>query len=422
LYKCPEFRTLLRVTERVARVLLARFGQFADRFADCFSRQPQRAAASQYLDALFNDSERKSMQAMHGRLSDPVSYQALQHFITDSPWEAERLWVRLREVVPVRTGILALDDTSFPKQGKHSVGVKRQYCGALGKIANCQVAVSTVLLGDRLAWPLSFELYVPKEWIADATRRAAVRMPERVRFREKWRIALAHIRRVLKAGFQLTAVVADADYGSTAPFRRGLEQLGLRYGVAIRGRLTMWVSGARRPHTATTLAARLPERDWQRVSWADGTKGPLVARFAAIRVRPAKSRGERWLLCERSVIDDERKYYLLNLEPTSTLHDLVTVVRSRWPIEQQYRELKDELGIDHFEGRSYRGWTHHTVLTAVAFTFLQLERRRTDDEPRPTLPHVRLWVREIMAVLYVVHNRKLMNLIASFQRNPPLRR
>jgi SRSO17 transposase len=401
---------------------LQRFGQFADRFADGFSRQPQRAAASQYLDALFNDSERKSMQAMHGRLSDPGSYQALQHFITDSPWEAEPLWTRLRDVVPVRTGILAVDDTSFPKQGTHSVGVKRQYCGALGKIANCQVAVSTVLLDDQLAWPLSFELYLPKEWVADPPRRATARIPEGVRFREKWRIALTHIRRVLKAGFQLTAVVADADYGSTAAFRRGLEHLGLRYGVAIRWFLTMWTPGARHVQTAAAIAAQIPERDWQRVSWADGTKGPLAARFAALRVRPAKSRGERWLLCERSVRDDERKYYVLNLDATATLRDLVTVVRSRWPIEQQYRELKDELGIDHFEGRSYRGWTHHTVLTAIAFTFLQLERMRSADAPRPTLPHVRLWVREIMAVLYVVNSRKLLNLIVAFQRNPPLRR
>jgi SRSO17 transposase len=134
------------VTEPSARALLQRFGQFADQFARCFNRQAQRDGASQYLDALFNDSERKSMQAMHGRLGDAVSYEALQHFITDSPWEAEPVWTQLRALVPVRRGVLALDDTSFPKQGKHSVGVKRQYCGALGKIANCQVAVSTVLL------------------------------------------------------------------------------------------------------------------------------------------------------------------------------------------------------------------------------------------------------------------------------------
>jgi SRSO17 transposase len=411
------------VTELSARSLLRRFGEFVDRFADCFSRRPQRHAASQYLDALFNDSERKSMQAMHGRLSDPGSYQALQHFITDSPWPAEPLWRRLRALVPTRRGILALDDTSFPKQGTHSVGVKRQYCGALGKIANCQVAVSTVLLDAQLAWPLTFELYLPQEWCTDAARRAKARIPASVRFREKWRIGLAHIRHVLTAGFQLTAVVADADYGSTAAFRRGLEKLGLRYGVAIRWSLMLWTTGAPRSRTAAEIAAALPDHAWQRVAWGEGTKGPLAARFAAVRVRPAQTRGERWLVCERSLRDDERKYYLLNLDPSATLRELVTLVRSRWPIEQQYRELKDELGIDHFEGRSYRGWTHHTVLTAIAFTFLQLERLRADDQtPRPTLPHVRLWVREIMALLYVIHNRRLMHLIVSFQRNPPLRR
>jgi SRSO17 transposase len=156
---------------------LATIRPVADRFASCFTRRPQREAASQYLEALFNDSERKSMQAMHGRLSDPVSYQALQHFITDSPWEAAPVWAHLRAAVPVRAGVLALDDTSFPKQGKHSVGVKRQYCGALGKVAHCQVAVSTVLVGEALAWPLTFELYLPKDWCADAGRRAKARIP-----------------------------------------------------------------------------------------------------------------------------------------------------------------------------------------------------------------------------------------------------
>lgn len=411
------------MTEAAARAVLQRFGQFADQFADCFSRHPQRDAASQYLAALCNDSERKSMQAMHGRLSDPVSYQALQHFITDSPWEAAALWIRLRALVPVRSGIVALDDTSFPKQGKQSVGVKRQYCGALGKIANCQVAVSTMLWGADLAWPLSFELYLPKEWCSDAARRAKAHVPDRVRFREKWRIALAHLRDVLKSGIQITAVLADADYGTNAAFRRGVERLGLRYGLAIRGSVaTMWTAGARRTHTAAEIASCLPDDAWQHICWAQGTKGPLAARFAAVRVRPTKSRGERWLLCERSLIDDERKYYLLNLDETASLQALVTLVRSRWPIEQQYRELKDELGIDHFEGRSYRGWAHHTVLTAIAFTFLQLERMRSDDDTRPTLPAVRFWVREIMAVLYVIGNRKLLNLMVSFQRNPPLRR
>jgi SRSO17 transposase len=410
------------VTVASARALLQRFGAFADQFAGCFTRQPQRAAASQYLEGLFNDSERKSMQAMHGRLSDPGSYEALQHFITDSPWAVAPVWTQLRTGVPTRTGILALDETSFPKQGTQSVGVQRQDCGARGKIANGQVAVSTALVAEHRVWPLSFELYLPKEWCTDPARRAKARIPAGVRFREKWRIGLAHVRQVQKAGFVLTAVVADADYGSTAAFRRGLERLGLRYGVAIRWFLTMWTPGAPRVRTAAQIAAAIPEAQWHRIAWAEGTKGPLAARFTALRVRPARSRGERWLLCERAVADDERKYYLLNLDATASLRELVTLVRSRWPIEQQYRELKDDLGLDHFEGRSYPGWAHHTVLTAIAFTFLQLERRQSADTPCPTLPAVRFWVREILAVLYVIGNRNLLNLLVSFQRNPPLRR
>ena len=170
------------------------------------------------------------------------------------------------------------------------------------------------------------------------------------------------------------------------------------------------------------MGRAVPDAAWHRVEWATGTKGPLVARFAASRVRPTKSRGERWLLCERSLATDERKYYLLNLDDTATLRDLVTLARSRWPIEQQYRELKDELGFDHFEGRTYRGWTHHVVLTAIAFTFLQIERQRDPASARPTLPTVRFWVREIMGWLYIINNRRVLNIIDSFRRNPPLRR
>ena len=393
-----------------------------DAFSACFSRAPQRAAATQYLEGLFNDSERKSMQAMHGRLSDPVSYEALQHFITESPWEAERVWTQLRAAVPVRAGILALDDTGFPKQGRHSVGVQRQYCGALGKIGNCQVAVSSALLADGGPWPLTFELYLPQSWMTDPDRRRAAGIPDRLVFREKWRIALAHIRTVLQAGFHLDGITVDADYGSNHAFRAALERLGLRYGVAIRGDLVMATAETPRPYPAAVLAEAIPAADWQTLTWGTGTKGPLTADFLARRVRPRKSRGERWLLCERSLADGARKYYLLNLDPTATLRDLIALARSRWPIEQQYRDLKDELGVDHFEGRTYRGWMHHTVLTAVAFTFLQLERAQVKVAPRPTLPTVRFWVREIMGLLYTINSRRLVTMMVSFQRNPPLRR
>jgi SRSO17 transposase len=410
------------VDDREARAMLDRFGTFADQFSVCFSRRPQRQAARRYLDGLFNDSERKSMQAMHGRLSDPSTYQALQHFVTHAPWEADTLWTRLRTVVPIREGLLAVDDTGLPKQGRHSPGVQRQYCGALGKIGNCQIAVSTVLIAGGQTWPLSCDLYVPQGWMADPERCARAGIPETLRFREKWRMAVSQIRRALKAGFGITAVVADADYGSIAAFRRQLEQLGLRYAVAIRGCLTVWIAGARRPLPVSDVATAVPDSAWRRITWATGTKGALTARFAAARVRPVKSRGDRWLLCERSLATDERKYYLLNLPETATLRELVTLARSRWPIEQQYRELKDELGFDHFEGRTYRGWTHHVVLTAIAFTFLQLERRRDATGARPTLPTVRLWVREIMGFLYIVNTPRVLNIIDSFRRNPPLRR
>jgi SRSO17 transposase len=410
------------VTTGAARALLQRLGQFLDGFSACFSRQPQRAAASQYLDGLLNDSERKSMQAMHGRLSDPGQYQALQHFITHSPWEAQRVWTHLRTVVPIRTGILAIDDTGFPKQGTQSVGVQRQYCGALGKIGNCQVAVSSALIADGRTWPLAYDLYLPVAWTDDATRRAAAGVPATVRFREKWRIALAQVRAIRQAGFAITGVVVDADYGSNAAFRAGLERLGLAYGVAIRGAATFTVPGVDgEPLSATALGTSAPEARWETVTWGTGTAGPLTAQFCALRVRPSTGRGERWLLCERSATD-VRKYYLLHLPATTPLIGLVALARSRWPIEQQYRELKDDLGLDHFEGRTYQGWTHHVVLTAVAFTFLQIERGRHPEARRPTLPVVRGWVREIFGLLYVIHNRRLLGMLDSFRRHAPLRR
>lgn len=410
------------MTEDEARAILQRFGQFADQFADCFGRRVQRDAASRYLAGLLNDSERKSIQAMHGRLSDAGTYQALQHFITDSPWSTGPMWTRLRELIPERHGMLAVDDTGFPKQGRHSVGVKRQYCGALGKTGNCQVGVTTALIGPTLVWPTSCELYLPKEWAADPDRRDEVRVPSTVRFREKWRIALSHIREVKKAGFEIEAVLVDADYGTITAFRTALERMGLHYAVAVRGQLKAWPPAASTAQTLEAIGRALPEHEWRRVTWGHGTKGPLAARFVARRVRLRHGRGERWVLFERSLADDERKYYVLNLAPTASLKRLVRLARSRWPIEQQYRELKDELGLDHFEGRTYPGWAHHMVLTAAAFTFLQLERRRSPNEPRPTLPAVRAWMREIVALQYFAGNQQLFNLAVSFNRNPPLRR
>jgi SRSO17 transposase len=412
------------VTESVsaARALLTRLGQFLDRFAGCFGRRAQREGASRYIQGLLNDSERKSMQPMDARLpeSDPASYQRLQHFITHSPWPTTKVWARLRAELPVRKGLLLVDETSFPKHGDQSVAVARQYCGALGKIANCQVAVSTALCAAQQVWPTTMELYLPEEWAADADRRARAEIPRRVTFRPKWRIALTHVRQVRAAGLQIHGVLADAAYGNVHAFRTALDRMGLRYAVGVAVRLTVQVTGARRPHSIGRVLTRLPRRAWRRVTWATGTKGPLVARFAAVRVRVTPRAPACWLLAERPLTArGERKAYLLNLPASASLRELVRLARGRWPIEQHYRELKDDLGLDHFEGRSYHGWNHHAVIAALTCTFLQRERRR-GTTPIPTFSEVRKWVREIVAALYFVETPRLMKLALSFLRDPPV--
>lgn len=405
------------MTEARARALLTRLGAFLDQFTLCFGRRSQRTYASRYLQGLLNDSGRKSMQPMHGRLSDPGSYQGLQHFITHSTWEARPFWRRLRELIPARHGILAVDDTGLPKQGTASVGVQRQYCGALGKVANCQVAVSTALIAGPLAWLTSLELYLPHTWMDDE-HRAWARIPRPLVFREKWRIAVAHVRTVLQAGFTLEAVVADAAYGEIAKFRLALERLGVAYVVAVPYHVGARVTD--RSESLAAIANGLAPSAWHRIRWGHGTKGPLEARFAAVRVTIPKSRSERWLLCQASLVDGERQYYFSNLPPNTALKTLVRIARSRWAIEVQYRDLKTELGLDHFEGRSYPGWNHHAVLAAMTFTFLQLERRRRR-ESLPTFPEIRGLVREVMAALLLTARPGWLKLAISFQRNPPLR-
>jgi len=408
------------VTNARARALLTRLGTFLDQFTRCFGRQAHGTYASRYLQGLLNDSERKSMQPMHGRLSDPGSYQGLQHFITHSMWEVRPFWRRLRELIPARHGILAIDDTGLPKQGTASVGVQRQYCGALGKIANCQVAVSTALIASRLAWLTSMELYLPQTWTDDDDRRARARIPRLLPFREKWRIAVAHVRTVLAAGFTLEAVVADAAYGEIAQFRAALERLGVAYVVAVPYFVGARLTAPASRESLAALANSLAPSAWHRIRWGQGTKGPLEARFAAVRVQIPKSRSDRWLLCQESLVDGERQYYFSNLPPTTPLKTLVRIARSRWAIEVQYRDLKSELGLDHFEGRSYPGWNHHAVLAAMTFNFLQLERRRCR-APLPTFPEIRDLMREVMAALLWPARPSWLKLAISFQRNPPLR-
>ncbi len=410
--------------DRTATVWLRRLLTWLEPFEADFSRQRQRGALRRYVTGLLNDSRRKSMEAMWARLSDPGTYQAFQHFITHAPWDAERVWARLRAVVPERTGVLILDGTSFPKQGTASVGVGRQYCGALGKIANCQTAVTVALWTGTRAWFLGATLYLPEAWLT-ARQRARARIPATVRFAPKWQLVLTLLRQVRAAGFTLTAVVGDAEFGDNATLRRTLHRARLPYALGVSSDLKVFVgtpaltapiplTGKGRPRTRPHLAsgtaslgvrawaAAQAPRQWRLVSWRNGTHPPGRARFCAVRVTPAHDWRDRrlapevWLLCERELAHgDRRRYYLVHLPPAAPLRALVALAHQRWAIEQQYQELKDEIGLDHFEGRTLPGWQRHVVLTAIAYSFLQNERRRRR-HIHLTLPRVRAVIQEVL--------------------------
>jgi SRSO17 transposase len=413
-------------------------------FQRCFGHRAQRLALRTYVQGVFSDSDRKSMQAMLARVTQPVSYQAFQHFITHAPWDADRIWRRLLEILPERRGVLILDGTSFPKQGPHSVGVARQYCGALGKIANCQVAVTAALWTGTRAWLLGASLYLPRDWSEDAARRAGARIPATVVFQEKWRQALTLIRRARAAALTVTAIVADAEFGDITAFRRALHQWRLPYALGVSRQLTVFLGTpvvhippsprTGRPRSQLTLgretppitvraaALALPARAWRRVTWRNGTNRPWAARFAALRVTPANEWRNRrlapevWLLCEQDLgLTPRIKYFFVNLPVTATLPQLVRLAHQRWAIEQQYQELKTELGLDHFEGRSYPGWQHHVVLTAVAYAFLQRERMRRDADAALTLPATRAIVTEIFTALLFAQKPHYLKRIQELQ-------
>jgi SRSO17 transposase len=423
------------VLDRHAWALLRRLTRWLDQFKDCFGHRAQPVSLRQYIDGLLGDSARKSMSAMLARISEPTSYQAFQHFITHAPWEAEVLWKRLRAATPARTGILILDETSFPKSGPHSVGVARQYCGALGKVANCQVAVTAALWTGGRTWPMGALLYLPEAWTSDASRRASARIPAAVTFQEKWRLALTLLRRTRAAGVTLTAVVADAEYGDNSTLRRTLHRLQLPYALGIsptltvfRGTPTLRVDPTqppprnrrdgwpdRDPVGVRAISDALPPRTWRRVTWRNGTNPAWEADFATLRVTPATDWRQRrvapevWLLCERGLgPTGRRRHYLIALPPTASLAQLVRLAHQRWAIEQHYQDLKSELGLDHFEGRSYPGWQHHMAISAVAYAFLQTERMRPREGPRLTFPQARAFVQEIFTGLLLISRPQYM--------------
>jgi SRSO17 transposase len=373
----------------------------------------RRRWAEVYLRGLLLDGHRKSVEPMAQRLratdgSARDYEQALQQFLNQSPWDDRPVRDRLTRRVLAAVGsgrFVIVDDTGFPKQGTHSVGVSRQYSGTLGKVGNCQAAVTLQYATGQEVLALDAELYLPEEWGSDRDRLAAAGVPRGISYRPKWQIALALLARA-KANGLSGVVLADSAYGDATDFRQALDDGRWPYCVGISSTLKVVAAdhdfgrvppyrGKGRPPSrpqkvrAGAVAPSVKEwaqaraKDFRRVTWREGTKGKLSSRFAAWRVRPAHrlSAGKEplaacWLVVEWPEGEAEpTKYFFSNLAATAPLVRLVRTAKGRWWVEHSYKEAKDELGLDHFEGRGWRGWHHHVTLVLLAYAFLVLRRR-----------------------------------------------
>jgi SRSO17 transposase len=383
-----------------------RLEQFLADLLEPLGRRERRHWSSVYVRGLLLDGERKSIEPMAARLPEG-NVQALQQLIGQSPWPWAPVWERLARRMSAELSpdpVWVIDDTGFPKQGRHSVGVERQYSGTLGKTANCQVAVSLHQVGPEESTILDWRLYLPESWIQDPQRRAEAGIPEAVEFRTKWQLALELIDEARAWGLRAGVVLADAAYGEVTEFREGLEARQRPYAVGIPSSLGVWTKpprmhkrkarGRGRPPSAYHYGEQRPSsvrevaekaRGWKQVRWREGTKGWLESRFCACRVQPSHGfnqgqapHKEIWLLVEWPRGEKEAtKYFLCDLPTHYTLRRLVRVAKSRWKIEQDYQQLKEELGLDHYEGRSWTGWHHHVTLVMLAHAFLTLENLRS---------------------------------------------
>ena len=403
--------------------VLTRLEEYAAHFADDFNRPRQRAWCAVYLAGLLQDGERKSIEPLSRRVSLPGVLagtqdpdQGLQQFVSQSTWDEHAVGSRYRALLAGTfsdpAGVFVLDDTTFPKAGTHSVGVQRQYCGALGKKANCQAAVSLHYVGKEGHVPLALRLFLPASWLEDSVRldKAGVPTAER-RARSKGEIALELLDTVRAEGvLPGQVVVGDSGYGVSGPLRAGLAGRGLHYVLGVTGEMVVFTeeprwqapgpSGGGRPRarhrlvqgsaTAQSLrevAAQTPRR---KVTWRGGNKGPMSARFAWVRVWPAHgwATGDCaheepcWLLIEEEA-GGTLKFAFSNLPADTTRLRAVRLWHERWKIEQGYQQMKEELGLDHFEGRSWRGFHHHAALVMLAFGFLALEARRAKQKTPP---------------------------------------
>lgn len=380
-----------------------RLAAYVDGLTSVIGHADRVAPLRDYCVGLLMPVERKSVEPMAavtapGRTA--AQHQSLLHFVGQAAWSDEKVLAKVREMVlpemerhgPIEAWVI--DDTGFPKKGCHSVGVARQYCGQLGKQDNCQVAVSLSLANAHASLPVAYRLYLPNDWIEDEERRRKSGVPEDVGFKTKPEIALDHIRSACEAGLPRGVALMDSGYGHDSKLRSGISALGLTYVAGVLGNMLVWQPGKElashrapprrgRRHqpnviSAKELALNLPARMWRTITWREGVAEPLASRFARLRVRIAGRHsitGPEWLLIEWPKDESEpTKYWLSTLPEDIAFDRLVDRAKLRWRIERDYHDLKQEIGLGHFEGRGWRGFHHHATLCIAAYGFLICER------------------------------------------------
>ncbi|WP_246506642.1 IS701 family transposase [Mesorhizobium silamurunense] len=401
----------------------AAFDAYVDALIGVIGHADRAEPLKDYCLGLLMPMERKSVEPLAAVTAPSrvaAKHQSLLHFVGQAPWSDAALLARVRDWVlprieqrgPIRAWIV--DDTGFPKKGKHSVGVARQYCGQLGKQDNCQIAVSLSIANDAASLPIAYELYLPHSWAQDPEQRKKAKIPAEITFRTKPQIALEQIRTAKAEGVAPGVVLADAGYGADGGFRAGLSELDLTYVVGVQPTLSVWRPGEsplppkpwsgrgrppsrvgrtdnHKPISAKALAEEFDAETWRTIAWREGTNTELNSRFAAVRLRPAsrdynrpEAHAEEWLLIEWPEGEVEpSKYWLSTLPADATITQLVDAAKLRWRIERDYQELKQELGLGHYEGRGWRGFHHHASLCIAAYGFL-VSLRETIPPSTPT--------------------------------------
>jgi SRSO17 transposase len=402
----------------------SRFAKFVEGIASVIGHADRARPLWDYCVGLMMPCGRKSVEPMAAVTAPErvaAQHQSLLHFVNQAPWSDEKVLAQVRKMVvpalerhgPIEAWII--DDTGLPKKGRHSVGVGRQYCGQLGKQDNCQVAVSLSVANHHASLPVAYRLYLPEDWAKDGERRRKAGVPEEISFKTKPEIALEQLRWACEAGIARGVVLMDAGYGCNTNLRTGISALALNYVAGILSQTSVWVSGTgplppkkwsgrgRRPKlvrrddkhqpvSVKELALGLPKQAWRTIKWREGAAEWLSSRFARVRVRAAHhdykltdSRPEEWLLIEWPKGEKEpTKYWLSTLPKDITFRALVDLTKLRWRIERDYQELKQEVGLGHYEGRGWRGFHHHATLCIAAYGFLVSEREMIPPSEPPS--------------------------------------